>query len=129
MIEVSINEVEGVRFIKNIRILDPDDTVAGMGVHRISLKLAMQSPELMKALKLLGLKKVGTDYPYRAYLYSQFPMPYLGIKIVQFGLVIYWATVRWLYKNARIFQEIPPNCPFSWTSFTPYVWYRGIRKK
>jgi len=129
MIETTIDHVDGVTFYKNIRILEPDDTIGGMGVHLISWRLIDQDPELMRAIKVLGLRKVGEDICVRADRYAQFPLPYLLIKLIQFALKIYWHSIRWLYDNARVFKQIPENQCFSWTYFTPYVWYRKILKK
>ena len=131
MIETTISEVEGVRFYKNIRILGPDDTVGGMGVHIIPDRVMVRDPELMRAIRVLGLKRVGRDMCRAggSELYAQFPMPYFAIKVVQFALKIYWATIRWLYDNARVFKQIPESECFSWKYFTLYVWYRGITKK
>lgn len=127
MIETTIDEVDGVQFLKDIRILEPDDTVGGMGVYRIDDKTAVWNPEVMRAIKVLGLRRVGRQVEWRANLYAQFPIPFLPIKLVQFALRVYWATIRFLYDNARVFKQIPPNQCFSWTYFTPYVWFRKLK--
>jgi len=129
MIETTISEVDGVRFYKNVKVLEPDDTVGGLGVHLISWRLIDRAPELIQVIKLLGLRKVGEVLPMGADQYAQFPMPYLLIRVVQFTLRTYWATIRWLYDNARFFKQIPPPELFSWRYFTPYVWYRELIKK
>ncbi len=123
MIEVTIKEVDGVRFYKNIRILEPDTIENGVGVHRI---VDRTDPNLISSIKMLGLRKVGRDPAYRSDLYAQYPMPYYKFKATEFLLKIYWNIVRWLYDNARMFKEIPHSDPFSWKYLTLYVWYRSI---
>lgn len=128
MIETTVDTIDGVQFLKNIRILEPDDTIGGMGVHSIAWRLTAQAPELMRAIRALGLRRVGEDFCRAADQYAQYPMPYLPIKVVRFALKVYWKTIRWLYDNARVFKQIPEGECFSWSYFTPYVWYKKIRK-
>lgn len=129
MIETTIDQVDGVTFYKNIRILEPDTTIGGMGVHYIPWMLTDRDPEFMRAIGVLGMRRVGESVSWRAGEYAQFPLPYLLIKLVQFALRIYWYSIRWLYDNARVFKQIPENQCFSWAYFTPYVWYKKIKKK
>ncbi len=131
MIETTIREVDGVRFYENIKILEPDDTIGGFGVHYIPDRLRLHVPELMRAIKLLGLKKVGRNAAIMggSDTYAQFPVFYIGVKVAYVLLKIYWGTVRWLYDNARFFKQIPESHPFSWSYFTPYVWYRRLIKR
>ena len=130
MIETTISEVDGVRFYKNIKILEPDDTIGGMGVHYIPDRIAMRDDEFMRAIKAMGLKRVGRNIAIRggSDAYAQFPVPYIGIKVVQILLRVYWNTIYWLYSNARFFKEIPPSECFSWRYFTPYTWYKKLRR-
>jgi len=129
MIETTIDQVDGVTFYKNIRILEPDDTVGGMGVHLIPWRVIDQDPNLIRAIRAMGLRRVGEQPNYRVDLYAQFPLPFLSIKLVQFALKIYWHSIHWLYDNACVFKQIPESQCFSWSYFTPYVWYRKITKK
>ena len=59
MIEVTIKQIEGVRFINDIHILEPDETIGGLGVHRIDSRILETNAEFMRAIKAMGLKKVG----------------------------------------------------------------------
>lgn len=127
MIEITTSEVDGVRFYKGIRILEPDDRIGGFPIHFIP-DVAVRDPELMRAIKVLGLKRVGRDLPSLSELYAQFPRAYIGVKLTQFMLSVYWGVIRWLYDNARVFKEIPPYEHFSWQYFTPYVWCRKVRE-
>ena len=128
MIETTVNTVDGVMFYENIRLLEPDETIGGMGIHWIPDRVVRDEPELIRAIRALGLKRVGFDYCRDSFEYAHFPMPYIPIRLVQFSLRVYWKTLRWVYDNARVFKQIPANECFSWRYFTPYVWYRGISK-
>ena len=129
MIEVAVSEIEGVQFYTNIKILEPDEWIAGMGIHRIHNKVVRGESQFMRAIKVLGLRRVGEQPEYKAGIYAQFPLPYIPIKVIQSWLKIYWWVIRFLYDNARIFQQIPPMYPFSWAYFTPYTWYKRIFRK
>ena len=124
MIETTVDTIDGVQFLKNVRILEPDDTVSGMGVHFIPDRATRYDHELMRAIRILGLRRVGRRVECMADLYAQFPVPFIGIKAVQFALRIYWVSIRWLYDNARVFKQIPENGCFSWKYFTPYTWFK-----
>jgi hypothetical protein len=126
MIETTVKEVDGVRFLDDLRVLEPDERRNGVGVHLIRWDM---SGEALAALRLLGLRKVGDDPRWRADLYVEYPLPYCWYKVVSTGLRAYWWAVRFLYDNARFFQRIPENEVFSWRYFTPYVWWRKIRKR
>ena len=129
MIETTEDTIDGITFYKDIKILEPDDTIGGLPVHRISDRVIMRDDELMRAIKALGLKRVGRDIRHwgGCELYAQFPSPFIPIKVIQFTLRVYWAVIRWLYDNARVFKQIPVGECFSWRYFTPYVWYKKIR--
>tara|TARA_Y100000310_G_scaffold343107_1_gene449231 strand:- start:2835 stop:3221 length:387 start_codon:yes stop_codon:yes gene_type:complete len=128
VIETAIKTVDGVDFITNIRILEADDTIGGFSVHRISDCVIRREAHIMQAIKAMGFKRVGRDMRYRSDLYAQFPIPYIQIKIMQFVLRVYWNALWWLYDNARMFKEVSPTEAFSWKYFTPYVWYKKVRK-
>jgi len=130
MIETTISEVDGVRFYKDIKILEPDDTIGGFPVHYIPDRVRLRDPELMRAIKILGLRRVGRNAAIRggSDAYAQFPRAYIGVKVVQLGLRIYWGIIYWLYSNARFFKEVPSSECFSWRYFTPYVWYKKLRR-
>lgn len=126
MIGATTRFVDGVQFIEGIRILEPDDTIGGIGVHLISWSIIDQAPEFMRAVKALGLRKVGEDICRAVDQYAPYPIPFLGIKLVQFALKVYWLSIWLLYDNARVFKQIPEGQCFSWSYFTPYVWYKGL---
>ena len=126
MIETTISEVDGVRFYKNIKILEPDDTIGGFPVHYIPNRIADCDIEFMRAIKALCLKRVGVVFSMDAGQYAQSPMPFLAIKVAQFAIKTYWASIRWLYDNARFFKQIPVGECFSWRYFTPYAWYKKL---
>ncbi|KKN74709.1 hypothetical protein LCGC14_0387510 [marine sediment metagenome] len=130
MIVTTVKEIDGVKFLINIRILEPDDTIGGFPVHYISDRTTYRDTQFMLAVKLMGLKKVaraaniggGSD------AYAQFPIPFIGIKVTQFLLRIYWHIIYLLYSNARFFKEIPQGECFSWRYFTPYVWFKKPKR-
>ena len=122
MIEVTVDEVDGVKFLKNVCILEPDQIINGVGVHRVYPRDGLD-----RTLRLLGLRKVGVDYNYRAYLYVVYPTSYFRFKVTEGLLKVYWRSIRWLYDNARVFKAIPSSQPFSWAYFTPYVWCRACK--
>ncbi|KKN71829.1 hypothetical protein LCGC14_0416830 [marine sediment metagenome] len=74
MIEVTISEIAGVRFYTDIKILEPDDKVGGFAVHGIPYKIVAQDAEFMRAIKAVGLRRVGRDVSCRVDLYAQFPV-------------------------------------------------------
>ena len=129
MIEVSVNEIDGVRFLRDIKILEPDKVEHGVGIHFIPLRCNYDDKEVLRAIRLLGLREVGFDLSRRAFEYAEYPMPFYWYKFVEFLLKAYWAVIRWLYDNARVFEQIPPNMQFGWSYFTPYVWYKKLKPK
>jgi len=129
MIEATVDIVEGVRFIKSIRILKSDTKRHGVSVHLISYELEREEPDFIKKIKLMGLRKVGYDDSLKASEYAEYPMNFLRYHISKGLLGCYWAIVSWLYDNARVFKQIPISEPFSWSYFTPYVWYKDLRNR
>lgn len=129
MIEATIKEIDGVRFYSNIRILESDDTIGGFPIHYIPDRVSLQEPELIKAIKLLGLRKVGRNLVMcgGSDVYAQLPAPYIGVRIVQVLLRMYWGIIRWLYGNARFFKQVPEAECFSWRYFTPYAWFKKLK--
>ena len=128
MIEGTISQVDGVDFYTNIRILEPDEKIGGMGVHRITRDTREHNPEFMRSIRAMGLREVGYDLSYRSFLYAESTKSYITIKMVQFSLRLYWWNIRFLYDNARFFKKIPEGECFSWAYFTPYTWFKGLRK-
>ena len=117
MIEIIEREVEGVRFIVDLKIQEPDFKVGGVGVHRVSQRFIGDSscnPESW------GLRKVGYDASWRAFEYAA--KGYLLVKLIRVVNKAYWHTLRFLYDNVRMFKQIPGGEAFSWRYFTPYVW-------
>jgi len=130
MIEVTVKEIEGVRFIDKLRVLEPDTYIGGVGAHRVTRNMAdIAGLSVMVMLKTMGLRKVGEDLSYGADLYAQFPAPYVWVKTNLWLGQVHRVVVRWLYYNARFFQQIPPGTIFSWAYFTPYVWLKQIKAK
>ena len=125
MIEVTVKNMEGVTFYSKVRVLEPDFYRNGVGVHRVSRDT---DKELIFALRALGLRKVDYDASYHEDLYVAFPISYLRYKVVEAVFKVYWHVIRWLYDNMRFFKQIPREERFSWRYFTPYCWYRRIRK-
>lgn len=128
MIEVSIDEIDGVRFYKNIRVLEADDKVNGVPVHNILRHWSLDG-EFIRAIKALGMRKIGIDYYRDADLYVTSNLFAWQFKVNGLALKVYWVVVKWLYNNARFFKMIPPEERFSWRYFTPYCWYRAIKAK
>jgi len=125
MIEITIKHVDGIDFIDKVHILEPDKIWHGIGVHMVSMRVDKQAAGF---LNLLGLRKVYFDCNYKAYYYARTPFAYY-VKGAEFLCRIYWVLIRWLYDNARIFKQIPEGELFSWRYFTPYVWYKNLRRK
>ena len=128
MIETTIRTIEGVQFIENIRILESDDKLHGVPVHRINSRV-LENDELMRTIKAKGLREVGYDCERDEALYAQFPVNFFKAIILNTLFAEYWAIVRWLYDNARVFKQIPPGTMFSWRYFTPYCWCLKLRGK
>ena len=129
-IEVTMREVDGVRFLDRVRILEPDMKRKGVGVHLITHQIENMDfhRELMMSLESLGLRKVDYLQEYRAFAYVQYRLPFIVYKVVGWSWTAYWRTIRFLYDNARMFKQIPPGDCFSWKYFTPYCWYRSIKR-
>lgn len=129
MIEMTEStNAEGVRFLSRVRFTEPYDYENGVRVEKVSKRTIEQAPETTMILNGLGLKKVGFDYHWDAYVYAGYPLGYTQYKIARHVLTGYWWLMRFLYNNARIFQQIPSGTPFSWKYFTPYVWVKKARK-
>ena len=127
MIEITIRVVDGVRFYGNIRVLAPDIKRYGVGIHLLNESI-VQDAELMRYLKIVGLKKVGYDFSLRSGEYTETTRSFLWYKAFNRFFVVYWWCIRWLYDNARVFKQIHEGTMFSWKYFTPYVWYKGLWK-
>lgn len=123
MIEISIKVIDGVNFIDNMKVLEPDSTWEGVPVHRVEGKYR-HANDLLFGLRMLGLRKVGFDFSRRADLYTSYPVDWFRAKVNHAFIVIYWAIIRWLYNNARFFKQIPESQPFSWRYFTPFTWFK-----
>lgn len=120
---------EGIRFLGKIRFCEPYDYENGVRVEKVTRRFLEQSPELSHILRTLGLRKVGFDFCYDANVYAHYPMGYVQYKVTHHLFTGYWWLVRFLYNNARIFQQIPPAECFSWRYFAPYVWIKKLGNK
>ena len=130
-IETTMREVDGVRFLDRVRILEPDMKRNGVGVHLISRKLVKmdENKELMMSLRTYGLRRVDYLPEYKSFAYVQYHVPFMIYKIVGWSWSAYWKTIWVSYDNARLFKQILPGDCFSWKYFTPYCWYMSIKKR
>lgn len=128
MIETTIRSVDDVNFISDIRILEPDGRRNGIRVHYISFRLEDNAPQLISAIHALGLRKVGEDFRRGVSLYAQYPLPWAFYKVIRGIMRVYWGCLCWLYDNARVFKQIPHQETFSWRYFTPYTWFKELKK-
>ena len=128
MIETTIEAIEGVNFVTNARFVEPYEYENGVRVEKVTSRLLLRSPEIKGLLKVMGLREVGFDYPLDAVVYAQYPTGYFIYRVVHQLVVAYWWAIRFLYKNARLFQQIPEAECFSWRYFTPYVWFKKIHR-
>jgi len=129
MIEYSIDTIDGVQFLKDMKFVKPYEYENGIMIERIPLSSLNRRPELDGILLLMGMRRVGSDYCTHSYIYTLYPFGYYGYKLTHHLLRVYWWMVRFLYNNARIFQQIPEAECFSWRYFTPYVWYEKLKNR
>jgi len=122
MIESTIDEAEGVRFI-HTSLVPPYETRNGIKIERIIEKL-MFTPEVMGVVKQLGLKYVGYDVETDCGLYTHTWLGSIQYRCTKKIIGCYWRVIRFLYLNARMFQIIPEGECFSSRYFTPYAWGR-----
>lgn len=127
MIEITIKMVDGVEFIDKVRVLEPDLKWHGVGVHKVDPVWADKFGGHLR-LRALGLRRVNYDLQYHSYYYTATIPAILSIG-VEYLFHIYWACIRWLYDNARMFKAIPAEECFSWRYLTPYQWIVGLWKK
>ena len=121
MIEITTDEIEGVKFIKLVEPIE-----RRCGVEKVSCRLLTSEMEF--ALKINGFRR-GEFIPFMdAYEYIQYPLPYYWYRTVNFILKGYWKALKFLYDNARLFKQIPEGECFSWRYFTPYVWFKNKSK-
>jgi len=121
----SVND-EGVRFMTDIQLVKPYEYRNGVMVELLSCSRLKDAPDIELSLRRLGFKRVGFDPDFDAYQYVRYPFGYIRYKIVSKLMKGYWWLMRFLYNNARMFQEVPRGERFSWRYFTPYVWMRKL---
>lgn len=127
MLEVTVNTVEGVEFIKDVRILEPDGTYLGVPYHSVAYNT---KPEILRMIKATGLRKAGRlEENFIGDMYTEGSVFYWRLIIARALFRTYWAAVKWLYDNARVFKQIPVGSQFSWSYFTPYCWYLNVKAK
>jgi len=124
----AIND-EGVSFISKVEFVEPYEYENGVRVEKVDRRQIEGVPETVLLLNSLGLKRVGFDYSWDAYVYTPYPIGYIQYKIAQHILTGYFWLVKFLYNNARMFQQIPVGTQFSWKYFTPYAWLRRLYGK
>ena len=127
MIEITVDEIEGTRFLKDFKLVEPLEKRHGVVVERVSCR-ELQDENFNLALKLMGFRRGELIYWYDAYEYVQYPIPYYWYRAVNLFLKCYWKVLKFLYDNARLFKQIPEGECFSWRSFTPYVWFKKLKK-
>ena len=128
MIESTIETIDGVHFLKDARFVEPYEYENGVRVERITQRLLDRSPETEGLLLIMGMRKVGVDPCFDADIYARYPMGYFIYRTIHHLLKGYWWVLRFLYNNARIFQQIQAGECFSWRYFTPYVWIRKLQR-
>jgi len=130
MIETTeaIND-EGVRFTSKVEFVEPYEYENGVHIEYVSIRQIERVPETAILLNSLGLRKVGIAPYLDAYIYAPYPLGYIQYKIAQHILTGYFWLVKFLYNNARMFQQIPVGTQFSWKYFTPYAWLRRLYGK
>jgi len=129
MILTEVRQEEGLNFTIDVKLVPPFEYRYGARIERVDEKLLANSPEFKLILTALGFKKVGLDEDSPCYIYVQKPFRYIQYQIGRFMVLGYLRAVRWLYYNARIFQQIPPGYRFSWSYFTPFVWAKKLKAK
>ena len=127
MIESTIDTIDGVHFLKDIKFVDPYEYENGVHIEKVSRRLLDKAPETEGILKVMGMREVGIDYCLDAVIYARYPMGYFVYKATHHLLRGYWWLIRFLYNNARMFRQIPEAECFSWKYFTPYVWFKKWR--
>jgi len=127
VIETTIESIEGVNFLTNVRFVEPYEHENGVKVEKVSERVLIRFPRMEGLLKVMGLRKVGFDYPLYSVVYAHYPVGYSIYRVVHHLVVVYWWAIRFLYKNARMFQQVPEGECFSWRYFTPYVWGKKIQ--
>ncbi len=127
MIETTeaIND-EGVRFCSKVEFVEPYEYKNGVRIEKVSIRLHDRVPETVLLLNSLGLRRVGIDPCYDAYIYASYPLGYIQYKLIRHLLTGYWWLMKFLYNNARMFKQIPPAECFSWRYFTPYTWVKKL---
>ena len=105
MIETTEDIIEGARFLRT-RICEPYEYEKGVRVEKVSYRVLTH--ECAGVLRLLGLRKVGEEPWTDCAIYAHYPIGYAQYKVVHFLLRGYWWAIRFLYRNARMFQEISP---------------------
>ncbi len=128
MIEVKAKYVDGVQFVNNVRITPPYEYEKGVRVEIVDRRMGKET-EVLKVLRSLGLKQVGTDLSRRADIYASYPVNFIRYKITMFLWKSYWLSVWWLYDNTRMFKQIPAGEIFSLRYFTPYCWWIFLKRK
>ncbi len=127
MLEVTVNTVDGVEFVSDVRVLEADEKYMGVPAHHIREGI---NPEIMRVVRAMGFRKVGrAAFYFKTDIYVASRFSYYRVIITRALFRCYWSGVKWLYDNARFFKQIPEGSLFSWSYFTPYCWYLKIKAK
>jgi len=129
MVAISINHLEGLNFIADVKIVEPREKKNGVFIEYVKRDIRLKSPELHLILKAFGMRKVGEEYEMDSDIYTFYPWGYAQYKFIHFWLKIHWRIIHWLYDNGRMFKQIPSGEMFSWSYFTPYVWVKNLLTK
>jgi len=123
MIEISVREEEGVRFIDKVKVVSWEKR-KGLPVQLIDELLLRVNPEMDRILKMLWLERVDEDENHPVVIYAQRPVNDLFYLLLKWWCGIYFKVIRFAYRELRVFKQIPPGEYFSWRYFTPYTWLK-----
>ena len=124
MITISVDYVEGVRFISDVKLEDKGERLNGVPVHYVDKRIENE-PSFKEFASTLRLKRVEDNPQYMGPggTYVTSPRNVVFYRLFKFILKIYWTSLRWSYDNVRLFKAIPHGEMFSWKYFTPYTWF------
>lgn len=127
MITTKVKVLEGVKFQIDVSLEEPFEYRHGVRVEIINHRYEDKTTYII--LKALGFRFVEYEPWTDNAIYIQHRIPYLRYKLVKNLIKAYWATLVFLYDNARIFKKIPEGEQFSWEYFTPYTWFKALRDR
>ena len=126
MIEVTVHDREGVKFYEYC-LIEPFRRENGVIVEHIRASL-MGRPHIQQMITDLGLVYVGHDVVTDSEIYTLSELALRFYRTRERLFRVYWSAIRFLYYNARMFQQVPEGERFSWRYFTPYAWLRALKR-